>query len=140
MGYNIEVSFNTLKHNCVTETRDMIFNCAKENGCNSCYETYEFLNTINDTRNHTVITINFQNTNINKIVNFLKIIKVIKGLNIETIYDDINNQLLFASTYYLTQMMDKHLAKEFKLNKRERSYSEDDTMIMNVISNNKNKI
>jgi hypothetical protein len=137
MGYNIEVSFNTLKHNCVTQTRDMIINYAQENGCNYWYENYEFINTINHNRNHTIITINFQNTNINKIVNFLKIIKVIKGLNIETIYDDINNQLLFASKYYLTQMMDKHLAKEFKSNKRERSYSEDDTIIINTISNDK---
>ncbi len=137
MGYNIEVSFNTLKHNCVTETRDMIINYAIENGCNSWYETVEFENTYNNTRNHNVITINFQNYNINKIVNFIKIIKVIKGLYIETIYDENNNQLLYASKYYVTQMMDKHLAQEFKLNKRERSYSEDDTIIINTVSNNK---
>ena len=134
MGYNIEVSFNTLKHSCVMEMRDMIINLALENGCNSWYDDFEFINSQRNLRTHAVITVNFYNYNIDQIVKFLKIIKVIKGLYIETIFDDDNNNFLFASKYYLTQMMDKHLSNKYKLNKRERSYSEDDTIILNTIA------
>ena len=133
MGYNIEVSFNTLKHTCVTETRDMIMNLALENGCDSCYDTFEFINDQYETRNHVVITVIFQEYNINEIVKFLKIIKEIKGICIESIYDDNIEKLLFASQYYLTQMMDKNLVDKYKVNKRKRSYSEDDTIILNTI-------
>jgi hypothetical protein len=133
MGYNIEVSFNTLKHTCVMKTRDIIMNFALENGCESCYDTFEFINDKYETRNHVVITVNFQEYNINEIVKFLKIIKEIKGICIESIYDDNIEQLLFASQYYLTQMMDKNLVDNYKVNKRKRSYSEDDTIILNTI-------
>lgn len=133
MGYNIEVSFNTLKHTCVTETRDMLINLAHENGCDSCYDTFEFINDQYESRTHVVITVNFQEYNINEIVKFLKIIKEIKGISIESIYDDDINNFLFASQYYLTQMMDKDLVVKYKVNKRERSYSEDDTIILNTM-------
>jgi hypothetical protein len=41
--------------------------------------------------------------------------------------------ILFASQYYITQKMNKSLAKEFIIEKRKRSYSEDETMILNTI-------
>jgi hypothetical protein len=133
MGYNIEVSFNTLKHSCVMETRDMIINLALENGCESYYDTIEFINDQFETRNHNVITINFKENNIDQIVKFLKLVKDIRGMYIETIYDDLTEQLLFASKYYLTHTIDKYLVNKPKLNRRERSYSEDDTIIINTM-------
>ena len=133
MGYNIEVSFNILKHGCVTEMRNIIQNLAYENGCNFCYDNFEFINDKYETRTHVVITIIFQDYDVYKIVKFLKKIKDIKGIHIESIYDENINNFLFASQYYLTQMMDKHLVKNYKVNKRERSYSEDDNMILNSI-------
>jgi hypothetical protein len=138
MGYNIEVSFNTLKHN-IRETQDLIIDKAVENGCNYYYNDFEFEKNLCYNRNHCVITLSFQNNNcdIDYIVKFIKIIKNIKGIHIESIYDDDNNNILFASKFYLTQMMDKHIAKMYKLNKRKRSYSEDDTIIMNTMSTKK---
>lgn len=133
MGYNIEVSFNTLKHTCVTETRDMIMNLALENGCDSCYDTFEFINDQYETRTHNIITINFQEYNIDQIVKFLKMVKDKKGMHIETIYDDNTEKLLFASKYYLTQMIDKDLSNNYKVNRRERSYSEDDNIIIDAM-------
>jgi len=135
MGYDIEVSFNALKHN-ISETRDLIVSIAIENGCNYYYNDFEFENNLRYNRNHCVITLNFQNydSDIDYIVKFLKIIKNIKGIYIESIYDNGTNNILFASKFYLTQMMDKHIAKMYKLNKRDRSYSEDDTLIMNTMS------
>ena len=135
MGYNIEVSFNALKQN-ISETQDLIITTALENGCNYYNNDFEFENNLRYNRNHCVITLTFQNyegSDIDYIVKFLKIIKNLKGIYIESIYDDDTNNILFASKFYLTQMMDKHIAKMYKLNKRERSYSEDDTLIMNIM-------
>lgn len=134
MGYNIEISFNTLKHN-TSETRERIINIALDNGCNYYYNDFEFENNLRYNRNHCVITLNFQNytNNINYILKFLKIIRNMKGIYIESIYDNDANHILFASKFYLTQMMNKDISKMYKINKRERSYSEDDTLIIKTM-------
>jgi hypothetical protein len=136
MGYNIEVSFNTLKHN-IHDTQELIINIALENGCNSYYNDFEFENNVRYNRNHCIFTIIFQDYNIDNIVKFIKKMKNINGIYIESIYDNDRNNILFASKLYITQMMDKHLAKIFKTNKRERSYSEDDMLILNAIQKSK---
>ena len=134
MGYNIEVSFNTLK-NSISETQELIISTALENGCNYYYNDFEFENNLRYNISHCIITLSFQNyeNDIDYIIKFLKIIRNIKGIYIESIYDNDTNNILFASKFYLTQMMDKHIAKMYKLNKRERSYSEDDALIMNTM-------
>jgi hypothetical protein len=135
MGYNIEISFNTLKHN-ISETHQLIIDKALENGCNYYSHNFEFENNLRYNRNHCIIVLTFQNydNDIDYIVKFLKIIRNIKGIYVESIYDNDSNNMLFASKFYLTQMMDKHIAKMYKLNKRERSYSEDDVAIMKIMN------
>jgi hypothetical protein len=59
-----------------------------------------------------------------------------EGVHIELIYDEIINKILYASTYYQTQKMDKKISKEYKIEKRERIYSEYDTMILDAINKN----
>jgi hypothetical protein len=135
MGYNIEISFNTLKHN-ISETQQLIIDKALENGCYYYSHNFEFENNLRYNRNHCVFVLTFQNydNDIDYIVKFLKIIRNIKGIYVESIYDNDTNNMLFASKFYLTQMMDKHIAKMYKLNKRERSYSEDDVAIMKIMN------
>ena len=132
MGYNIEVSFNALKHN-ISETQDLVISIAVENGCETYYSGYEFEKNIRYNRNHCVVTIIFQDNSIDEVVKFLKKIKIIKGIYIESICDNDTNNILFASSLYVSQWMDKHIAKIYKMNKRERSYSEDDIKILNTI-------
>ena len=132
MWYNIEVSFNALKHN-ISETKELISNIALENGCENYYNDYEFEKNLRYNRNHFVFTFIFQDYNIDNIVKFLKKMKSLKGTYVESIYDDDRNNMLFASSLYLSQFMDKHIAKVYKMNKRERSYSEDDIKILNTI-------
>ena len=134
MGYNIEVAFNVFQHHNVQELEDKVINIAIDNGCEFYYNDYEFERNFKFKRNHCVITVNFNN--IEYIVKFIKNIKKTKGIYIETIYNDEPNNLLYASRYYITQMMDKHIAKKYKFNKRERSYSEDDIIILNTIQKN----
>jgi len=133
MGYTIEVSFNILKHTSVTETQDYIVNLATSYGCVSCYLDYEYETNVQYKRTHSIIVINFDSSNIYYLLEFLKKIKMTSGIFIESIYDDNVNMILYASKYYVTQKMDKFIAKEYSKNKRKRSYSEDDTMILNTV-------
>ena len=131
MGYNIEVSFNILKNSSVSEIKNMIINGA--NGCEFCYEHYEYDSHTQFKRNHCVMTVYFSETNITELVKFVKFIRKIKGIYLESIYDDSERYILYASQYYITQKMNKICGKSYKKERRERSYSEDENMILNSI-------
>jgi hypothetical protein len=133
MGYNIEVSFNVLKTGSVTELQQNVKNYAEECGCDNFYEDYEFENKSQFQRRHCIMTANFSPTNMTYLIKFLKFVKSNHGLYLESIYDDDSNIILYASQYYITQKMDKGCAKEFAIEKRKRSYSEDETMILHSI-------
>lgn len=139
MGYNVEVSFDISKHSSVTELQEFVKEQAHNCGCDSCYDYYEYETNVQFKRNHCIMVTNFDETNIIYFIDFLKIIKCIHGLYIECIYDDTNNSILYASSYYLTQKMDKHFSKKWKTEKRKRSYSEDDIMILNEVEKKQNK-
>lgn len=131
MGYNIEISFNILKNS--SEIQKNVKNYAEECGCNYYYDDLEFENKTQFQRRHCVMTTNFPQNNIPYLLEFLRSIRDIEGLYLESIYDEENNKMLYASQYYLTQQMDKKCAKEFVIEKRKRSYSEDENMILHTI-------
>ena len=133
MSYIVEVSFNVFKNTDVTSIQEFINSLAHSHHCIHCYYDYEFETNINYQRNHGVATIIFSNNNINDFLDFLKNIKKNKQIYIETIYNEETYLLLYASKYYLTQKMDKGCAKVFIQEKRQRSYSEDETMILNIV-------
>lgn len=134
MAYNIEVTFNIIKNGSVTQLLDYVKYCAHECFCEDFYEEYEFENKAQFQRRHCLMTIIFQQSNINYMVEFLNKIKKNHELHIELIYNENDHSILYASQYFLTQKMDKYLAKNFKIERRKRSYSEDETMILNSIS------
>jgi|APCry1669189000_1035189.scaffolds.fasta_scaffold159455_1 hypothetical protein len=132
MGYNIEVSINLLKNPNVTEYEQEIIQLAKEYACSNFYKIYEFEDFLPQNRNHSVINAHFEN--ITQFTQFIKKIKHYKGIYIETIYNDaFKTEILYASPYYLT-IMDKHQSKFYKKNRRERSYSEDETIILKEVA------
>jgi hypothetical protein len=133
MSYIVEVSFNIYKNSDVTSIQEFIKTTAQSHHCSHCYHDYEFETNINYQRNHGVTTIIFSMNNINDFLDFLKNIKKQKQLYIETIYNEETYLLLYASKYYLTQKMDKSCAKVFIQEKRKRSYSEDETMILKIV-------
>ena len=84
-------------------------------------------------RNHCIIVINFNDSEIFNCAYFLKTLKKMKELHIECIYDDeIVCNLLYASQYYLTTI-DKDKVIKYNKNKRERSLSDNDKMILEPI-------
>ena len=133
MGYSIEVSFNILKNSSVTETKNMIINGAEECGCDSFQEDYEYEAHAQFKRNHCVITLNFSNPEISEMIRFLRFIRTRCGVYLELIYDENEYYILYASQYYITQKMDKCHGKTYKNEKRERSYSDDENMILKSI-------
>jgi len=134
MGYNIEVVFNVLKNGSVTELLEDIKNSAEECSCEKFYEDYEFENKVQFQRRHCLMTIIFSRSQLSNMIFFLDTIKKRNGLYVESIYDDDNNFLLYASQYFITQKMDKNMAKNFKTERKKRSYSDDENMILKSIS------
>jgi len=133
MGYSIEVSFSILKNSSVTETKNMIIYGAEECGCDSFHEDYEYDTHTQFKRNHCVITLNFSKTDINELIRFLRFIRSRCGIYLELIYDENEYYILYASQYYITQKMDKCHGKIYKQERRERSYSDDENMILQSI-------
>jgi len=132
MGYNMEISFNILKNKNVFDLEFFLISLAKENNSFLSYSTIEMDNTFQQ-RNHNVITSIFNDENIKEMVEYIKAIKKIKGIYIESIYHEDKNKIIYASNYYLT-IMDKILSKKYQLNKRKRSYSEDETMMIDELT------
>jgi hypothetical protein len=126
MGYNIEISFNILKHSNVTELQNNIVNLANECLCSSYYHNYECENYVKHIRTHSVTTLNFDSSELNNLIKFLKNIKHTKGLYIENIYDEDSSVIVYASRYYINKM----ITKEYNKN---RSYSEEEKKILNSI-------
>jgi hypothetical protein len=133
MGYSIEVSFSILKNSSVTEVKNMIINGAEECGCDSFHEDYEYEVHAQFKRNHCVITLNFSNPEISELIRFLRFIRSRCGIYLELIYDVNEYYILYASQYYITQKMDKCHGKTYKNEKRHRSYSDDENMILKSI-------
>ena len=133
MGYSIEVSFSILKNSSVTEIKNMIINGAEECGCDSFHEDYEYDAYSQFKRNHCVITLNFSKTDITELIRFLRFIRSRCGVYLELIYDENEYYILYASQYYITQKMDKFHGKTYKQERRERSYSDDENMILKSI-------
>jgi len=134
MGYNIEISFNILKNGSVTKLLDYVRDNAEECLCEDFYQDYEFQNKAQFQRSHCLMNINFSQSNLNNMLKFLNNIRNTNGLYIELIYDENTNSILYASQYFLTQKMDKFNAKQFKQERRKRSYSEDENMILKSVS------
>ena len=139
MGYNIEVSFNIFKNSNVTELEDYIVSTAKNCECDFFYSNCEMEKNLYRQRNHKVININFDDKKMERLLKFLNSIKKIKGIYIESIYNENTNGIIYASQYYLT-LMDKNLSNIYKLTRRERSYSEDDTLILKEIDKIKSHV
>jgi hypothetical protein len=134
MGYNIEVSFSIVTNSSVTELQDNVKNLATNCGGDFIYEDFEFemTNTSKHKRNHNIMVLQFDNTHIQNLIQFLKNVKSQRGIYIEVIYDESSSRIVYASKYYTTQQMSKPSSKSFKEQKT-RSYTEDDAKIMEIM-------
>jgi hypothetical protein len=137
MSYNIELSFDIIKNTNVIFIQDIIKKIAFECFCEQVYDDYEFDDKTYIRRNHCVISLKFPQNNVEEMSYFLCQMKKYDYINIELVYDEKKNTVLYASQYFVTQKMDKYIANNFKKEKRQRSYSDDENMILKSISNSK---
>ena len=136
MGYNIEVSIDMLHHTNITEIKKVIADYAIDYDCNHYYYFYEMEGGCKIPRNHCIMVINFDDDteHIFNCAAFLKIIKKIKKIFIECIYeDDVVCKLLYASRYYQTTMQKDNFIK-YNKNKRERSLSDNEKLLLEQVS------
>jgi hypothetical protein len=132
MVFNIEVSFNILKHNSVIEIEQIIINLAGKYNCHSYYSITEMENNFYKNRNHIIFVISFDIIDIKLLEGFIKEIKKMRNVYIESLYeDDIICKLIYASQSYLSTI-DKD--KVLLYNKRKRAYSEDEITLFNGIT------
>jgi len=130
MVFNIEVSFNIMKHKNVTEIENEIVNIALCSNCHSYYKMTEMENNKFINRNHIIYVIVFEDSDINNLFTFISKIRRKRAVYIECLYEEnILCKMLYASQYYLTTMEKDRVIKY----KRERSYSEDEKMLINSI-------
>ena len=129
MGYLIELSFNINKVSNFIQTKEMILKIAEKYNKTFSYNNYEIMGK-NRTifRNHYVMTYLFDDEN--DIVKFIKQIKLMKYIYIESIsYDDCVFKMMYASKKYLN-IMDKNKAKEYLEKKRNNTLFKFDSVIM----------
>ena len=134
MGYNVEVAFDMIKHCNVSEMKEKISSFALDFDCDHYYYQYEMINNAKMNRNHCIIIVNFNDDQIFNCAEFIKTIKKINGLHIECIYEDtLLCKLIYASQCYLKNI-DKDKVIIYNKFKRERGYSDNENMILDVVS------
>ena len=129
MGYLIELSFNINKVSNFIQTKEIILKIAKKYNKTFSYNNHEIMGK-NRTifRNHYVMTYLFDDES--DIVKFIKQIKLMKYIYIESIsYDDCVFKMMYASKKYLN-IMDKNKAKEYLEKKRNNTLFKFDSVIM----------
>ena len=117
MSFRIEVSFDIRKTKNVTEMKELIKKLSIKNSAEMCFFDHEIMGhgrTIN--RNHAIAIAYFPEQK--KLINFIKTIKKIKQIYIESIgMDDGLFILIYASKKYLN-FMDKFKVKEYLNDKK----------------------
>ena len=135
MGFLIELSFNINKVSNFIKTKQMILKIAEKYNKTFSYNNYEIMGK-NRTifRNHYVMTYLFED-NENDIAKFVKQIKLMKHINIESIsYDNCVFKMMYASKKYLN-IMEKGKAKEYLEKKRNNELFKYDSVIMKEMYN-----
>lgn len=139
MGYNIEISFNMLKHSNVSELKKYITDYALDLNCDHYYYLYEVEDNNKIPRNHCIIVVNFSDNELFNCSLFLKDVKKMKDIYIECIYEDeIVCKLIYASQYYLTTV-DKDKVIKYNKFKRERSLSDNEKLVLEHVTNSGKK-
>lgn len=134
MGYNIEISVDISKHPDFSRLKKELTDFAIDSGCDHYYYLYEMEGGGQRKRNHCIIVVNFDDDSIFNCSHFLKVVKKIKDLNIECIYEDsIVCKLIYASRFYQTTM-DREKVIRYNKFKRERSLSDNERTLLDELS------
>jgi len=129
MGYNIEISINILKETKISEKEFYIKDIAKSNFCDNIF----LLNEVDGTNKipvyKCIYIVEFNDDKFDFIIQFIKQIKKIKSLNIECVFNNSKNYLIYASSFYL-QNINVDISKKYKKYKLENNFLQNDKTII----------
>lgn len=133
MGYDIELSI----HNLNSNNSELEHIKVLSENCNCIYfkENIEYDNNVKIKRIYKLVSIQFDDTDFSKVIYFIHQIKKVKGVKLETIFNNDSNSLIFGSKYYITQLLDKKAVSDFEYRRQTRSYSETDALLLKEILN-----
>jgi len=123
MSYTVEIDFYINKHTNLTELNNLLSAKIEESNGIVWLKDVECENdNTKIQRIHSITIAKFEgNDAYFNVLLFIKKMKKIKPFVVNSIYDEVNYKLIYASKYYLTQQ----IVKNGKV-KRIRSYSETD--------------
>ena len=104
---------NVLKNSNSTEIETIINDTANLYNCDKIYMLSEEDGTIKIPRYHNVFIITFLENNYENLIKFIKYIKHYKQVYIESIYNEISYNLIYASAFYLKNI-NKDIGKKYK--------------------------
>lgn len=133
MGFFIEISFDIIKSNNFIDLKKNIIELADKNKKEFFYVNHEIMGKNRRIyRNHYVMSFLFGD-NEELLADFVRNIKKLKIVNIESIgYDNCVFKLMYASRRYLN-IMDKFKAKEYLQKKRENTLFKNDSVILKAV-------
>ena len=132
MVFNIEISISILGFTSEIENRIIELGHKHHSISN-----YSFSEMENKNRNHIIYVFVFDDNSIKELEHFIREVRKIKNISIECLYEEnITCKLIYASSYYLSTV-DKD--KVIMYHKRKRSYSEDESLLVNEIKCKSNK-
>ena len=133
MGYFVEISFDIIKTNNFLDIKKNIIEISEQCKKKYHYVNHEIMGKNRTTyRNHYIMSF-FFNENEELVADFIRNVKKIRYVNIETIgYDNCVFKLMYASRKYLN-IMDKFKAKEYLQKKRENTLYKSDSVIITAV-------
>jgi len=135
MGYEIELSLDLRKHKNIDSIINGAVELAEKNECDRYFQFSECDGEIRRLkRNAQIIVFCFENERFTEMSVFLKevIKKYKKRLLVESIYEVNNNNLVYASSYYMSKM-ETDKKDDYKHRRATRSFSETDYFILKDI-------
>jgi hypothetical protein len=123
-----------LKETKFSELENSIENMAKLHDCESFYSLTEEDGTKKIPRFHYLFVIHFTDECLDSFLKFIRIVKNQKIGYIECIYTNNIFKLIYASSYYLTNMIDKDSSKKYRLFMTSKMFSPQEEKLLKELN------
>ena len=133
MTYLIELSYNLSKNTSLNQTISTLLDKAENCRLEHFYKNYEYMGKNRRIiRNHCILTFMFEE-HIELVSEFIRFVKKIKTINIESVsYDNAIFKLIYASKKYLN-FMEKEFALKYIEDRRNGNLFQQDSILMKAI-------
>ena len=133
MTYLIELSYNLSKNTSLNQTISTLLDKAENCRLEHFYKNYEYMGKNRRIiRNHCILTFIFEE-HIELVSEFIRFVKKIKTINIESVsYDNAIFKLIYASKKYLI-FMKKEFALKYIEDRRNGNLFQQDSILMKAI-------